>query len=43
MKTAAARLRVAETALATLPASQPKDILESLGGYLVERVEAARG
>jgi geranylgeranyl pyrophosphate synthase len=37
------RLTIAESALATLPTSQTKSILESLGNYLLARVEAARG
>lgn len=36
------RLDVADSALSALPESKPKDILENLGAYLVERVEAAR-
>lgn len=42
LKTAATRLTIADAALGTLPKSRPKQILESLGGYLLERVEAAR-
>jgi hypothetical protein len=33
---------VADSALAGLPASKPREILERLGAYLLERVEAAR-
>jgi heptaprenyl diphosphate synthase len=39
---AATRLAIADAALAALPESKPKEILEHLGGYLLERVEAAR-
>ena len=42
LETATARLRIAESALATLPRSKPREILESLGVYLLNRVEAAR-
>jgi geranylgeranyl pyrophosphate synthase len=37
------RLGVASDALAALPAGHPREILETLGTYLLERVEAARG
>lgn len=40
---AATRLTIADAALATLPKSKPREILEGLGAYLLERVEAARG
>jgi len=43
LDTARTRLTIAESALATLPKSKPKSILESLGVYLLERVDAARG
>ncbi|MFZ0012607.1 MAG: polyprenyl synthetase family protein [Acidimicrobiia bacterium] len=42
LETAATRLTIAESALATLPKSKPKTILESLGSYLLQRVDAAR-
>jgi heptaprenyl diphosphate synthase len=43
LETASTRLTIAESALATLPKSKPKEILDDLGAYLLERVEAARG
>lgn len=42
LDTARTRLTIAESALATLPKSKPKSILEGLGVYLLERVDAAR-
>jgi heptaprenyl diphosphate synthase len=42
LDTAKTRLTIAESALATLPKSKPKGILESLGAFLLDRVEAAR-
>ncbi|HEX6287165.1 MAG TPA: polyprenyl synthetase family protein [Acidimicrobiia bacterium] len=42
LETAKTRLTIAESALATLPKSKPKSILESLGVYLLERVDAVR-
>ncbi|MGH8871553.1 MAG: polyprenyl synthetase family protein [Acidimicrobiia bacterium] len=39
---AARRLEVASKALARVPEGRPKDILESLGAYLLGRVDAAR-
>ncbi len=42
LETATARLRIAEAALATLPRSKPRDILDRLGSFLLERVDAAR-
>ena len=42
LNTAAARLKIAESALATLPDSKPRAILEQLGEFLLSRVEAAR-
>ncbi len=42
LKTARTRLTIAESALATLPKSKPKTILEGLGAFLLQRVEAAR-
>ena len=42
LETARTRLTIAESALATLPKSRPKSILESLGNYLLARVDAAR-
>lgn len=42
LQTAAARLTIADAALGALPKSKPKEILERLGAYLLERVEAAR-
>ena len=43
LDTARTRVTIAESALATLPKSKPRDILESLGNYLLERVAASRG
>jgi heptaprenyl diphosphate synthase len=37
------RLRLAGDALAEVPSGHPRQILESLGAYLLERVDAARG
>lgn len=42
LETAATRLTIADAALGTLPKSQPKETLERLGSYLLERVETAR-
>lgn len=42
LETATMRLTIADSALATLPSSKPRDILERLGSYLLDRVEAAR-
>lgn len=42
LETAKGRLVIAETALATLPDSEPRSILENLGDYLLSRVESAR-
>ena len=42
LETARTRLTIAESALATLAKSKPKSILESLGVYLLERVDAVR-
>jgi heptaprenyl diphosphate synthase len=42
LQTATARLTIADAALGTLPKSKPKEILERLGSYLVNRVDAAR-
>jgi heptaprenyl diphosphate synthase len=42
LQTAATRLTIADAALAILPESKPKAILERLGAYLLERVQAAR-
>ncbi len=42
LETAAQRLAKAEEALSDVPESAPKEILERLGAYLLERVEAAR-
>ncbi len=39
---ATTRLTIAESALATLPDSEPRRVLEELGGYLLKRVDAAR-
>jgi geranylgeranyl pyrophosphate synthase len=39
---ASERLRTADAALENLPAGEPRQILEKLGGFLVERVEAVR-
>jgi heptaprenyl diphosphate synthase len=43
LETAATRLTIADAALATLPKSKPREILERLGAYLLERVDSARG
>lgn len=43
LQTAATRLTIAEAALATLPKSKPREILERLGAYLLDRVDSARG
>ena len=37
------RLAVADGALGSLPPGEPKTILETLGEFLLDRVEAARG
>lgn len=42
LESAKTRVATAESALAGLPDSKPKDILKSLGTYLLQRVEAAR-
>ena len=42
LNTAATRLQIADSALATLPDSKPRAILEQLGGFLLQRVDAAR-
>lgn len=42
LETAHGRLIIAESALATLPDSEPRSILENLGDYLLSRVESAR-
>ncbi|HJQ76713.1 MAG TPA: polyprenyl synthetase family protein [Acidimicrobiia bacterium] len=42
LETATMRLTIADSALATLPPSRPREILERLGSYLLDRVEAAR-
>ena len=42
LETAATRLTIAESALATLPQSKPRSIMEGLGEYLLARVESAR-
>lgn len=39
---ASERLRTADAALENLPDGEPRQILEQLGGFLVDRVEAAR-
>lgn len=43
LETASTRLTIAESALATLPKSKPREVLEQLGVFLLERVDAARG
>jgi heptaprenyl diphosphate synthase len=43
LATAASRLSIADAAMATLPESEPRHILERLGAYLLQRVEAAQG
>ena len=42
LEAATARLDVADAALGSLPVSEARDILEKLGTFLVDRVEAAR-
>jgi len=42
LQTATARLKIADSALATLPPSDHREILEKLGAYLLDRVDAAR-
>jgi heptaprenyl diphosphate synthase len=42
LETAAARLKIADSALATLPPSEQREILEQLGAFLLDRVDAAR-
>jgi heptaprenyl diphosphate synthase len=42
LETAASRLATAERALTDVPQSDPKEILQRLGAFLLERVEAAR-
>jgi geranylgeranyl pyrophosphate synthase len=42
LETAASRLATAEQALTDVPESAPKEILQRLGAFLLERVEAAR-
>jgi len=42
LEDATTRLATADAALAELPESHPKEILERLGAYLLDRVEAAR-
>lgn len=42
LEAATERLRIADDALAAVPDSEPKEILERLGSYLLERVNAAR-
>jgi heptaprenyl diphosphate synthase len=42
LETAASRLATAEHALMDVPESAPKEILQRLGAFLLERVEAAR-
>ena len=42
LETATARLRVAESSLGILAPSRAREILETLGSYLLDRVEAAR-
>ena len=42
LETATNRLELAAQALDTLPDGEPRQILERLGGFLVDRVEAAR-
>ena len=42
LETAASRLATAEEALTDVPQSDPKEILQRLGAFLLERVEAAR-
>jgi heptaprenyl diphosphate synthase len=42
LETATMRLAIADSALATLPSSKPREIMERLGAYLLERVDSAR-
>jgi len=42
LESATTRLNIAESALAELPRSRPREILESLGNFLLQRVDAAR-
>ncbi|MGD2102566.1 MAG: polyprenyl synthetase family protein [Acidimicrobiia bacterium] len=42
LETAATRLTIAESALQTLPKSEPREVLERLGAYLLDRVESAQ-
>jgi heptaprenyl diphosphate synthase len=42
LENATKRLATADAALSELPESQPREILERLGAYLLDRVEAAR-
>lgn len=42
LETARARLKIADSALAVLPDSKPRHILDTLGFFLLERVDAAR-
>ena len=42
LDTARKRLEIAESALETLPESKPRSILETLGDYLLQRVDSAR-
>lgn len=42
LETARTRLEIAESALETLPESKPRAILETLGGYLLQRVDSAK-
>jgi len=42
LENATTRLATADAALAELPESQPREILERLGAYLLDRVESAR-
>jgi heptaprenyl diphosphate synthase len=42
LETARARLKIADAALGVLPKSKPREILEKLGGFLLDRVDVAR-
>jgi heptaprenyl diphosphate synthase len=42
LETATSRLKIADSALTTLPPSAQREILEKLGAYLLDRVDAAR-
>ncbi len=43
LREARRRIAVAETALGTLPAGETRDVLASMGEFLISRVESAEG